>query len=242
MHFSIVTNLKYVGLNLRGGYAVPEKKLNLLAEKEGIRHEIMQPGDLEQTIACIIDAFPRAEPMTKALRITPDEFYLFAEMYCKKAIKDRLSVIAKDTVSGNVIGFLISGNLASEPPEGIETIHEKFHPIMALLDTLDEEYKKSVTVNEENVLRLFMGGVSKQYEGKNIVTTLIEENLTLAKLKNFSRAIGEATGSVSQHILLDKLGFQNKYVIEYKAFTYNGEHVFRHIEDASRCILVEKQL
>jgi hypothetical protein len=136
MHFSIVTNLKYVGLNLRGGYAVPEKKLNLLAEKEGIRHEIMQPGDLEQTIACIIDAFPRAEPMTKALRITPDEFYLFAEMYCKKAIKDRLSVIAKDTVSGNVIGFLISENLASEPPEGIETIHEKFHPIMA-------QYKRS---------------------------------------------------------------------------------------------------
>jgi hypothetical protein len=44
---------------------------------------------------------------------------------------------------------------------------------------------------------------------------LIEENLKLAKMKNFSYAIGEGTGKVVFHITRDKLGFNEKHAIEY---------------------------
>jgi len=198
--------------------------------------------NLEETIACIVDVFPRAEPMTKAVEITSDEFYPFAEIYCKKAIRERLSLIARDMATGNIIGFLISENLASEPPNGIETINEKFLPIIKLLDGLDENYKEeALKLNERNILRLFMVGVSKHYEGLNLATTLIEENLKLARQKNFSRAIGEATSSITQHILRDKLGFNEKFSIEYKSYTYNGKHVFKNVKNPSRCVLLEKR-
>lgn len=213
----------------------------MLAEKEGISYEILQENNLKQTVACISEVFPGGEPMTKALGITPDEFYPFAEIYCKKAINDGLSIIAKDKASRKVIGFMISEDFVSEPAEEIKTINAKFHPILALLDSLDEIYKKSHKVEKGQIFRLFMGGVNEHYKRRNVGMTLTEESLKLAKTKNFSGAIGEATGFVSQHILRDKFGFDEKAAIEYKSFTYKGENVFKTVEDAPRCVLVEKR-
>ncbi len=212
----------------------------MFEEKKEISYEVLGTKDLEETIACMADVFPRAEPMTREVDITSDEFFPFAEIYCEKAIRERLSLVARDKATGNIIGFLISENLTSEPPSGIETINEKFLPIIKLLDCLDNNYKESLELNQRNILRLFMVGVDKHYEGLNLATTLIEENLKFAELKNYSRAIGEATSSVTQHILRDKLGFNEKFAIEYKSYTYKGEHVFRNMKNTSHCILFEK--
>lgn len=219
------------------------EKMNsdMLKEKEGIIYKVLQADDLEQTIKCISEVFPRNEPTTKELGITPFEFYSYAEIYCKKALKEGLSVVAKDKVTGNVIGFCISEDLASEPPEGIEMINPKFHPVMALLNSLDEEYKKSHKVEKGQILHLVMAGVSQHYEGRNVVTTLTAENLKHAKLKNYSGAVAEATGLVSQHIARDKLGFKEMFEIEYKSFIYGEKHIFKNIENSPSCILLEKQ-
>jgi ribosomal protein S18 acetylase RimI-like enzyme len=180
--------------------------------------------------------------MTKAMEITSDEFYRFAEIYCKKAITEELSLVARDKATGNIIGFLISENLASLPPNGIKTINEKFLPIIKLLNGLDENYKQSFEMNGKNILRLFMTGVREHYEGLNIATMLIENSLKLARLNNYSYVISETTGSVTQHILRDKLGFEEKFAIDYKSFYYNGKHVFNNIENSSYCVLFEKRL
>ena len=64
--------------------------------------------------------------MAKALRITPDEYYFFAKIVCEKAVKDGLSIVAKDKKNGKLIGFSISEDLESEPPEELENINEKY--------------------------------------------------------------------------------------------------------------------
>lgn len=179
--------------------------------------------------------------MAKALRITPDEYYFFAKIVCEKAVKDGLSIVAKDKKNGKLIGFSISEDLESEPPEELENINEKFHPILELLTNLDENYKKLHTMKKGHIFHLYMVGVIKSFEKQNIATILLEENLKLAKLYNFSGVIVEATGSVSQHIIRDKLGFNEKFAIEYKSFTYNGENVFKNIENSHSCILLEKR-
>ncbi len=109
------------------------------------------------------------------------------------------------------------------------------------MDSLDENYKEALELNEKNILRLFMVGVNKNYEGLNLATTLIEENLKLAVQKSYFRAVGEATSSVTQHILRDKLGFDEKVSIEYKSYTYNGKHIFKNVKNPSRCVLLEKR-
>lgn len=218
-----------------------EQNLNILAQKDGIVYKILQEKDIEQTIICLSEVFSGGEPMVKTLEITKEEFYPFAEIYCKKAIKEGLSVIATEKETCKVIGFVISEDFASEQPEGIESINEKFQPIMVLLDTLDEQYKKTHTVKKGQILHLFMGGVNENYKRNKVGITLTEENLKLAKTKQFSGAVAEATGLVSQHILRDKLGFEEMFSIEYKSFNYNGVNVFNNIEGPVSCILMEKR-
>lgn len=216
-------------------------EIDIFTEKDGIIYGLLQEKDLEETISCLCEVFPRNEPMTKAAGINSDEFYYFAKIYCEKAVKDELSVIARDKASNKLIGFLISEDLLSEPPEGIEAINVKFYPVLALLDSLDEKYKNSCKVQKGQILHLFMGGVIEDFKNRNITTRLIEENLKLAERKNFSGAIGEGTGASSLHITCDKLGFNELFAIEYGKFTYKGEHVFKNVENSFQCVLVEKR-
>lgn len=211
----------------------------IILENKGIVYEIFQAKDLEETIDLIAEDFSEAEPITKSLGITAEEFHYFAEIYCNKAIIDKLSIVAKD--KGKIIGFIISKDLESDPPEGIENVNSKFDPAMALLNKLDEEYMKSYKKADDKIFHLFMGGVDKQHEKRHIVTTLTEESLKIAKLNNFTVAIAEATGLATQHILRDKLEFTERIVIEYKQFLYEGKYPF-NIEEPKSCILVEKRL
>ena len=112
---------------------------------------------------------------------------------------------------------------------------------MALLNDLDEEYKKAYRVDEGELLRLFMIGASGPYKNRKIATTLVKKHLQLAKAKKFSGAIAEVTGQISRHILVDKFGFNEKLKINYKSYVYKGINVFENIKDCSNCILLEKR-
>ena len=179
----------------------------LIVEEREIIYKTLQANDLEQTISCMVNTFPEAEPMTKALGITLNEFFSFAELFCKKAVNEGLSLIAKENKMGKVVAFSIAVDFTGGPPEGIEKINEKFHPLMALLNDLDEEYKKANRVDKGDFLHLFMIGACGPYRNRKIVTTLVEKHLRFAKAKKFSGAIAEVTGPISRHILVDKFGF-----------------------------------
>lgn len=198
---------------------------------------------MEQTVDCMVDTF-RDEPMTKALGITKDEFKYLAGIYAKKAAKERLSIVAKDDDDGSVIGFCISEDLISGPPEGIDGTDEKFRPIMDLLSSLDENYNESKPYDMENgdTFHLFMAGVREPYRGTNVASTLIDRSLGLANSRGFSYAVAEATGPVSQHILRDKFGFAEKFSVDYDQFVYGGARVFESIREPRSCILMEKRL
>ncbi len=213
-----------------------------LAEKQGVCFEMLTEKDLEQTVACVTETFTTDEPLTSAVNISPNEFHPFANMYCVKAISDGLSVIARDKVTRKVIAFLISEALASEAPKVLEEVSEKFRPIMALLDRLDQQYKSNLVTNSDQILRLFMGGVSKDYRGRNILAKLIAENIEIAKRHGFSVAIGEATGPGSEYILVNKFDFKHQCKIYYRAFAYQGVNVFESIKAAHYCVLVAKRL
>lgn len=207
-----------------------------------ITYSMLREKDVEQTVDCMVDTF-QDEPMTKALDITKDEFKYLAELYATKAAKERLSIVAKDG-DGSVIGFCISEDLISGPPEGIYGTNEKFRPIIDLLSSLDENYMESKPYDMENgdTFHLFMAGVKEPYRSTNVASALIDRSLGLANSRGFSCAIAEATGPVSQHILRDKFGFAEKFAVEYNSFVYEGERVFEGIETPATCVLMEKKL
>ncbi len=209
----------------------------ILREEKGIVYEILQEKDLEETITLLSEVFSRGEPVTKSLGITAKEFHYFAEIYCKKAVKDGLSIIAKD--KGKVVGFVISEDFDSAQPEGIEKIDIKIVPLMALVDEVEKDAKSSKKEGESR-FHMFLGGTDKQYEGRHIATTLVEESMKLAKIKNFTVAIAEPSGFATQY-MFNKLGFEQKIMIEYKDFLFNGENVFKNIEGPVGLPLMEKK-
>jgi GNAT superfamily N-acetyltransferase len=215
-----------------------------MLENNGIVYEIFQEKDLDNTIACIVDFFPTSETLCKALGITKDEYYPLAEMICRKAVKDGLSHIAKDSSTGEVTGFRISEDFNPESNEETNLIFErvvKFHPILGLLAQLEHQYMSIQSIEPCPTLHYLMVGVKESYRNHNIAKNMMLENQKLAKTRGFKKVIGEFTGIISQHNAF-KLGFKEVIAIYYRDYEYQGSRIFSHIDSPPKCILMEKIL
>ncbi len=211
-----------------------------MSVKNGITYELLKEKYLEQTINCLVDVFTSAEPIAIAMKITPSEFYPFAEIICKKAVKDRLSQIAKDSANSQVIGAIISEDLSTELSEEIsKNLPEKLEVVFQLLKELHEQYELKKKVVTGKLFHIFLLAVKEQYRNRNIANNLIEKNLNLASQEEFSGAVVEATGNISQH-LFRKYGFEDRCSIDYQTYEYKEIKVFEGIKEHRSCILMEK--
>ena len=211
-----------------------------MKEDKGITYEILQEKDFEETTALLSEIFSQGEPVTKSLEITPKEFHYFAEIYCKKAIKESISMIARDKDKNKIIAFILSEDFDSTPPEGIENIDKKVVPLMALVDAVEMDAKSNKKEGERR-FHIFLVGTDKNYEKRHISTTLVEESLKLAKSKNFTVAIVEPSGFASQH-MFNKLEFKQRNIVEYNKFLFEGKKVFKNIVGPVGLPLMEKRL
>lgn len=216
-----------------------KSKQIILKEDKGITYEILQEKDLEETATLISEIFSRGEPVTRSLETTAEEFQYFAEIYCKKAVREGLSIIAKD--KGKIIAFIISEDFDTDQPEGIQKIDKKIVILMALVDEIEKDIKSNKKEGERR-FHMFLGGTEKQYENRHIATTLVEESMKLAKIKNFTSAIVQPSGFATQHMFIDKFRFEQKGIVEYKTFLYEGKNVFKNIEGPVGLLLMEKVL
>lgn len=199
----------------------------------------LQKSDLEQTIRCMSSSFSQ-ETMSQALGIDVNSYLTFAEMFCQRAIKYNLSLVAKDEKTGDVIGFTILEDFLSEFPN-IDGIDSRFIPIINLINELDEWYIKNYTVKLGEILHIFMTGIYEEYRGKGIAHQLMEKTFQVAKNNHFQKIIAECTGAVTQHIRA-KYGFKTLKEIDYQTFVYNGELIFKNIKDIPTCKLMLKTL
>ena len=211
-----------------------------MLEEGEIVYEVLQEKDLEQTINCLVDVFPSSEPISRALKVTPSEFYPFAEMVCQKAVAEGLSLIAKNSATSEVAGFVISESLSKESYEEIDkSLTQKFEVIFQFLKELNEQYEMEKKVVNGKIFHVFLLGAREEYRGRKIANKLLENNLKMAAQAGFSRAIVEATGNISQHICR-KYGFEDRASLDYQTYEYKGVKVFEGIKEHKSCILMEK--
>jgi ribosomal protein S18 acetylase RimI-like enzyme len=206
-------------------------------EKNTVKYRIIQSGDFEQTVDLCSQIFVKHEPITRSLKINYREFRVLAESYCIKAIEDRLSIVAIDS-NGQIIGFIISEDFMTQPPY-LKDFSDKFEPIQALSYQLKYSYcyRSQYYFKLIHALHILMLGVKDEYKNQKIATTLIKENLKLAKLNNFSVAISEATGLTSKHIF-SKLGFKEEMTFFYDSYTFQGKKIFSSIKESAGCTLM----
>jgi ribosomal protein S18 acetylase RimI-like enzyme len=210
--------------------------------KNAIVYEILTAKDYEGTVLCAASTFVAGEPMVSVLEIDNKDFLYFSEIFVKKAIADGLSVIAKDAVTGQVVGCMISEDFVTGPPQGIERVSPSLGPIFQMLGTLDERYKEHHPVKPGEIYHQFMLGVLGSYAGKGIGHQLTVESERLARNKGYKAIMCEVTGPVSQHIFLNQLGYKEVDAIAYHDFVYEGKQVFRDITACGSCKLIYKAL
>ena len=214
----------------------------LLFVRNGIVYEVLKDQDVGGAIHCLTTTFLTGEPMTRSLGISPRTFQDLAELICTKAASDGISVAAKDYDTGAMVGCLMSEDFEGELLDPPDTVPSDFAPFLALLSSLDENYKKAHPSYRNDLLHEFMMGVYPEYKGRNIGYHLVEANNQLGRMQGFKGAIAEVPGPISQRIFIDKHHYQVVDAIKYKDFRFQGKPCFEGIVDCDSCKLVYKDL
>lgn len=201
--------------------------------------EALLPGLFNSVQRCF--PAPNGEVMANHLEIFPIDYYSYSEFVCSKALKDKLSYLACDRATQEVVGFLIAEPLATAPAYSQFKISPKFEPLIAILEYLDAEYLELRSGRVEDTLHLYMLGVNDNFRGTGIGQSLVQAMIEEAQKLGYRRIIAEATGFGSQKILRE-LGFSLSLQVAYADFSWQGHRSFTSMPGPTHCQLVEKDL
>lgn len=212
--------------------------LNVVA---GVEYGILECAELPSMARLLGEAFSRDEPTSGAAGLSSSELEALVTAYGPKALAEQLSVVARLASTGDLVGGLLAEDFGTPPPDGIAEVAPSFAPIGALLDALDDQYRASRKITPGAYLHLFMLGVARHAYGHGIAHHLFETCLANGKARGYGFAVGEATGSVSQH-LCRKNGFRDVLAASYEDFVFGDQRVFSSIVGAEATILMDREL
>jgi len=185
--------------------------------------------------------FSRNDPPAVAVGLEPAEFEAFVRLFCPKATTEGLTIVARLVDTGELVGALLTEDGASDPPDGLDRLSEKFEPIFDILGQLDTEYRGDQTVLPGEHLHLFLLGVAEFAAGRGVAQKLVQTCLTHGANRGYRLAVTEATNKVSQHIFR-KQGFVERVRRSYGTHTFDGRTVFSSIAEHGGPLLMDKQL
>lgn len=210
-----------------------------MKQEIGIHYDLIGPEDQSQLVELIQDTFPEHEPMARALRLTRADYLPYTDLVAAKAVRERMTVVARLNGTRRFVGYCISEDFYQCPTYSMEKINPRMFPILDLLESLDRCIPAPAKAGE--VFHLYMLGVLPEYARLGIGRRLIENSLRLARESGFQSAVAEATGPYSQRIC-EKMGFNERGAVHYAGFRHGGRAVFESIPAALACRLVELPL
>lgn len=214
--------------------------MKFIAETNDVQYGFPDHSDIEDMAFLLADVFSRYELMAVAAGQTFEEVREMVRLFGPQVIEEGLSIVARAEPSGKMIGAALTRDFASRMPAGLEEASPHFGPVAALLDGLDDHYRQINEVVPGRIMHLFMGGVSPDYGGKGIAQAMLGLTLETGISKGYNRAVSEATGSVSQHILRNS-GFVELFRTTYAEFIYQGKHIFGTIGGHEAVMLMERR-
>jgi ribosomal protein S18 acetylase RimI-like enzyme len=205
-----------------------------------VNYAIAEPSDLQDVIHLLARVFSESEPLAVAMNISLSEMEQFLRHVAPEMISDGLTVISRSKDS-RLNGILLTDDFASPAALDVNQFTSKYLPILSMLDTLDEEFRRERTISPGECLHLFMLAVDGQFAGRGIGQGLVQACIDNGVRKGYRLAVTEATGKASQHIFR-KNGFADRFNIAYRDFMYEDKAVFSSIRDHEKAILMERAL
>jgi ribosomal protein S18 acetylase RimI-like enzyme len=206
-----------------------------------IEYGLLQYTEFSAMASLLAEAFSLYDPPAVAVGLSSPQIERLVSAFLPKALLEQLTVVAREVSTGDLVGALLVEDFGTPPPEGLEELAPGFAPIGALLEGLDGQYRATRSIVPGTHLHLFMLGVAHRALGRGIARHLITTCLANGKVRGYSLAVTEATGSVSQHVFC-KLGFREILSAAYKDFVFNGQRVFSSIVGPEAAILMEREV
>ena len=205
-----------------------------------IEFGVFQPADTDAVVHLLAKVFSASEPPAVAMGLTPADFEPFVSLLCPRAATDGLTIVARDD-SGQLAGVMLTDDFAFPPELAPGQFSEKFLPILAMLGSLDEQYRQGKSIAAGKYLHLFMLAVDDPYAGRGIATQLVTACLANGRQHGYARAVTEATGAVSQNVFR-KLGFAEQARVSYQVYRYEGRPVLASIRGHEAAILMDREI
>ena len=187
------------------------------------------------------ETFSRREPPAVALGITAGEFETFVQLLCPAAVTEGLTIVARRTDTGEMVGALLTEDSASAMPHGMDGLTSKFDPIFDILGQLDTEYRRGHSAQHGESMHLYLLGVAESATGHGVAKHLVAECLETGARKGYRVAVTEATTKVSQHVF-GRLGFSERVHRSYEQHRFNGRAVFASVSEHGGPILMDRHL
>lgn len=201
-----------------------------------ISYYILAEKDVIAAARCIARNFVD-EPLVKHLNISENEFYPFAEVFCKKAVKDKLSFVAKNH-HGNIIGCVITEDMY----ENItlpQDLTPKFQPILAILEQLTAYAldKFNLKFKKNEILHGVFEAVDRTYRGTDVAANLIATSVDIAMKRGYKYYYSEVAPAAYK--MLNKVvDYKSLNSIKYKDFLYCDYKPFAGLEGEVKAVLL----
>jgi predicted N-acetyltransferase YhbS len=202
-----------------------------------LEYSVYQSADVDGVASVLSDAFSRREPIGIAVGMTAPEFDRFARVLSPKAAAERLTIVARDSATGEIVGVMLNEDSATPPPDGMDMLGPAFAPVFEFLHELEVEHRADgVHPRPGEWLHLFLLAVAEHAGGQGIAQGLVARSVENAARRGYKKGVVEATGPVSQHIFR-KHGFADRVRRDY------AEHpVFGPVAYAGGAILMDRAL
>jgi len=215
--------------------------MSFLAESDDLAYAILDAKDLTQVADTVARGFTDgSEPTALALGLAPEDFKPLVEALLPKFLRDGLSIVARDRRTGEIAGVILNGEMELDFPVEM-TRFQWTAPVFALAGEMYGRYFQGGLPEPHESVHIFIIGVSSLYRGKGVGEKLLDLSLEHARSRAFRRAVVEATGLISQHIMR-KAGFTNRVEIPYATFEYEGKRPFKNTGEHPSIILMDKDL
>ncbi len=206
-----------------------------------IEYGLYASSDAEAMARLLGEVFSRRDPPAVAVGLTAHEFEELVRRLCPGAERNGLTIVARHSDTGELMGALLTEDCASAPPDGMDRLSPKFDPIFDILGQLDAEYRGERTVSPGESLHLFLLGVADRVAGRGVARQLVATCLENGARRGYRLAVTEATNPVSQRIFR-KHGFVERAQRSYETYRFGGRAVFASIADQGGPMLMERPL
>ena len=202
---------------------------------------VLKSSDTAAASGLFAKVFSAAEPPAVAMGLTVPDLEEFVGLLCPRAVEEGLTIVARSQETGEVAGAMLTDDFAMPSEIKPAAFSQKFLPILAMLDTLDEPYRKGRDIRVREYLHLFMLAVDPRYAGRGIAKQLVSACLENGRAKGYKYAVTEATGTISQRVFR-QLGFREQVRASYQEYRYQGRAVFASIRDHEAAILMDRTI